>query len=62
MSGRPQCPLFILAYLMMVLTTSGYSASNHHMILNTEPKGTLTIVLLSQFTAGSLKGYKDNCS
>ena len=37
---------------------SDYTASNYQMILNSEPKGTLTEVPLSKLkAAGSIKGY-----
>jgi len=48
----------VVAYLIMMSKPSDYTASNYQMILNSEPKGTLTEVPLSKHkAAGSLKGY-----
>lgn len=54
-SSCRQC-LFV-AYLITMSKPSDYTESNYQMILNSEPKGTLTEVPLCKLkAAGSLKG------
>jgi len=51
----------VVAYLIKMSKPSDYTASNYQMILNSDPKATLTEVSLSKLKAvGSLKGYNSH--